>query len=55
LLPDHHTTFKRVYFEPDDRVRLQPINSSYAAQLVDRRMISGIYPAVYRIQRLGQA
>ena len=55
LLPDHHTTFKRVYFEPDERVRLQPINSSYAAQLIDRRMISGIYPAVYRIQRLDPA
>jgi len=53
LLPDHHTTFKRVYFEQGDRVRLQPLNPAFAARTLDRDEVDGIYPAVYRLQRLG--
>jgi len=52
LLPDHHTTFKRVMFEPEDRVRLQPLNSAFPVQVVPLEQISGMYPAVYRMQRL---
>ena len=53
LLPDHHTTFKRVYFEEGDRIRLQPLNPEFAAQTLGRDEIDGIYPAVYRVQKLG--
>lgn len=53
LLPDHHTTFKRVYFEQGDRVRLQPLNPDFPARTLDRDEVDGIYPAVYRLQRLG--
>ncbi len=53
LLPDHHTTFKRVFFEADGRVRLQPLNPAFAPQVVEPDAIAGLYPAVYRLQRLG--
>ena len=52
LLPDHHTTFKRIFFEQDDRVRLQPLNPAFAPQIVDLADVSGLYSAVYRLQRL---
>jgi len=52
LLPDHHTTFKRIYFEADDQVRLQPLNPQFAPQTLPRDQIDGIYPAVYRLQRI---
>ncbi len=52
LLPDHDTTFKRVYFEDDEQVRLQPLNPAFTAQRKARRLIAGLYPAIYRIQRL---
>jgi len=53
LLPDHHTTFKRLHIEPDDQVRLQPLNPRFEPQTVSREDLSGMYPAVYRMQRLG--
>ncbi len=52
LLPDHHTTFKRVYFE-DDKVRLQPLNPAFAPQVLPLADVGGLYPAVYRMQRVG--
>ena len=53
LLPDHQTTFKRVFFEEGERVRLQPLNPAYPVQTVPLEEVSGIWPAVYRLQRLG--
>jgi SOS-response transcriptional repressor LexA len=53
LLPDHHTTFKRVFFEEGERVRLVPLNAAFAVRTVTVQEISGMYPAVMRIQRLG--
>jgi len=55
LLPDHESTFKRVYLPDEEHARLQPINPAYAARTVRRDAISGMYPAVYRIQRLAPA
>ena len=52
LLPDHHTTFKRVFFEADGRVRLQPLNPAFAPVVVALEDVSGLWPAVYRMQRL---
>lgn len=53
LLPDHQTTFKRVFFETGDRVRLQPLNPAYQPRVVGRDEIDGLYPAMYRIQTIG--
>jgi SOS-response transcriptional repressor LexA len=52
LLPDHHTTFKRIFFESDDQVRLQPLNPAFAPQVVALEQVSGLYPAVLRIQAI---
>ncbi|MEX2672540.1 MAG: S24 family peptidase [Phycisphaeraceae bacterium] len=53
LLPDHESTFKRVYFEGADHIRLQPLNPAFAPRTVPREQIDGLYPAVFRIQKLG--
>ena len=49
---DGQTTFKRVYQDGPDVVRLQPLNSKYPAETFDRHDITGVWPAVFRIQRL---
>ncbi|HEX42560.1 MAG TPA: XRE family transcriptional regulator [Phycisphaerales bacterium] len=48
----HETTFKRVFFETDNRLRLQPLNDRYAPTLIDGRRITGIYRAVAKYQNL---
>ncbi|MBN1815977.1 MAG: helix-turn-helix domain-containing protein [Sedimentisphaerales bacterium] len=48
----HESTFKRVYFEADNQVRLQPRNQKYAPTMVDGRRINGIYRAVMRYEQL---
>jgi phage repressor protein C with HTH and peptisase S24 domain len=54
LEPDHHTTFKRVFFDDERTVRLQPLNPAYPAQVLARERVSGIWPAVMRIQPIGR-
>ncbi len=50
LLPDHETTFKRVYFERatngSEVIRLQPLNSAYPPRVVDREAVDGLCAAV---------
>ena len=55
LEPDHESTFKRVFFEGKraEKIRLQPLNPKFAAQVVERRRVAGLYKAVWRLQRLG--
>jgi phage repressor protein C with HTH and peptisase S24 domain len=48
----HETTFKRVFFESDGQVRLQPRNTDYPPQLVEGQRINGIYRAVIHFQTL---
>jgi len=48
----HETTFKRVFFEADNRVRLQPRNQNYAPTIVEGDRISGMYKAVIRYETL---
>jgi repressor LexA len=48
----HETTFKRVFFEAENRIRLQPRNESYSPTIVDGKRINGIYRAVIKYQRL---
>ncbi len=51
---DGHTTFKRVFFETDDKggsiLRLQPRNEKYRPQTISPEKITGIYRAMYRYQ-----
>jgi SOS-response transcriptional repressor LexA/DNA-binding Xre family transcriptional regulator len=46
------STFKRVFFDADDRVRLQPLNERYAAVVVRPAAIEGIFRAIARHERL---
>ncbi len=48
----HETTFKRVFFESDDQIRLQPRNEKYSPTVVEGKRINGIYRAVIKYQRL---
>ncbi len=55
--PDSETTFKRVYFERsgdgEELIRLQPLNSKYAARVEPREKVAGLYPAVSVTRRVG--
>ena len=48
----HETTFKRVFFEPNNKVRLQPRNENYSPAIVDGKRINGLYRAVVKSERL---
>lgn len=50
---DGHTTFKRVFFESDEKtpvIRLQPRNERYRAQIVPAEKVTGLYKAVFKYQ-----
>ncbi|MHC4225851.1 MAG: helix-turn-helix domain-containing protein [Planctomycetota bacterium] len=44
----HETTFKRVFFESKDQIRLQPRNANYSPSVVEGKRINGIYRAIIR-------
>ncbi|MHC4624685.1 MAG: XRE family transcriptional regulator [Planctomycetota bacterium] len=48
----HETSFKRVFFEPDNKVRLQPRNERYSPIIVEGKRINGLYRAVSKYERL---
>ncbi len=48
----HETTFKRVFLEPDNKVRLHPRNENHPPMTVDGKRINGIYRAVAKYQNL---
>ena len=48
----HETTFKRAFFEQDDKVRLQPRNEKYSPIIIDGKRINGLYKAVIKYERL---
>jgi len=48
----HETTFKRVFFEGDENVRLQPRNEKYPPVVVPGERINGLYRAIVRYERL---
>jgi len=48
----HETTFKRVFFESDDQIRLQPRNENYSPTLIDGERIDGVYRAVIKYEML---
>jgi len=47
----HETMFKRVFFEPNDMIRLQPRNEKYAPTVVEGRRINGMYRAIAKYER----
>jgi len=48
----HETTFKRVFFEQKNKVRLQPRNEKYSPVIVDGKRINGLYRAVVKYEKL---
>ena len=49
------TTFKRIYQDDEQSIRLQPLNATYPAQMHSRDEISGLWPALFRIQRVRES
>lgn len=54
LEPGEGTTFKRAYQDDKKTTRLQPLNRKYPAQVYAKEQITGLWPALFRIQRLRQ-
>ena len=48
----HETTFKRVFFESDNEIRLQPRNEKYSPTIIDGKRINGLYRAVVKHEKL---
>ena len=48
----HETTFKRVFFDENDMVRLQPRNEKYAPMVVEGKRVNGLYRAVIKYEKL---
>jgi phage repressor protein C with HTH and peptisase S24 domain len=48
----HETTFKRVFFESENKIRLQPRNEEYSPTIVDGKRINGLYRAVVKHEKL---
>jgi len=48
----HETTFKRVFFEKDNKIRLQPRNEKYSPTIVDGKRINGLYRAIIKYEKL---
>jgi phage repressor protein C with HTH and peptisase S24 domain len=55
---DGQTTFKRVFFENDERgkgvLRLQPRNEKYRAQVIASEKVTGLWKAVFKYQRVDE-
>jgi len=48
----HETAFKRVFFEPNNKVRLQPRNEKYSPLIIDGKRIDGLYRAIIKYEKL---
>jgi len=48
----HETAFKRVFFEPANKVRLQPRNEKHSPIIIDGKRINGLYRAVIKYEKL---
>ncbi len=46
------TTFKRIYEDDEKSLRLQPLNNTHRPQVVARERITGVWPALFRVQRV---
>ena len=52
LATPYETTFKRAFFEPENKVRLQPRNENYSPIIIDGERINGLYRAVIKYEML---
>ena len=52
---DNGTTFKRYYLDEDGVIRLQPLNNRYPAQTYPAEQVTGLWPAIFRIERLRES
>jgi len=52
LAMPHETSFKRVFLEPNDKVRLQPRNEKYSPIIIDGKRINGLYRAIIKYEKL---
>lgn len=52
MMDPHETTFKRVYFEENRQIRLQPRNHNYTPLFMPADKINGIWRAVTRYERI---
>ncbi len=52
LRSPHETTFKRIFFEKNGKVRLQPRNDTYAPLIAEDKRVNGLYRAVMHYQLL---
>ena len=50
---DCSTTFKRFFMDDENTIRLQPLNNKYRSESYAREAITGLWPAVFRIERIG--
>lgn len=50
--PGEGTTFKRFYQDDERTIRLQPLNAEYPAQVHRPEDITGLWPAIFRIENL---
>ena len=48
----HETSFKRVFFESDNQLRLQPRNEKYPPAIIDGKRVNGLYKAVAKYEKL---
>jgi len=48
----NETAFKRVFFEPENKIRLQPRNEKHTPSIIDGKRINGLYRAVIRYEKL---
>ncbi|MHC4171999.1 MAG: XRE family transcriptional regulator [Planctomycetota bacterium] len=48
----HEAAFKRVFFDSDNKVRLQPRNEKYSPTIVDGKRINGLYRAIIKYEKL---
>lgn len=48
----HETSFKRVFFEKNDCIRLQPRNEKYSPLIIKGKRINGLYRAVIKYEKL---
>jgi len=52
---DEGTTFKRIYMDDKDTFRLQPLNATYPATVYPRADVTGLWPALFRVQRIRES
>jgi len=52
LATDGESTFKRVFFDSQDAIRLQPLNERHAPALVRPADVAGIFRAIARYEKL---